>query len=112
MSPYAAVVAVTADVFVEAMVATVSAQLGRRRLSPSDLNKVDFDQSMATNLKSALLCRPSSAECRSVALAVSSTSLGVAPGAGVVCVHYDASKAGLEGLSAIMQRGSPNMESR
>jgi 3-oxoacyl-[acyl-carrier protein] reductase len=109
-------VAVAADVSVaaavEAMLATVAAQLGpvdvlvnnagvaiHRHLD--DLTEAEFDRTIATNLKSAFLCTqaviPGMRERRWGRIV--NVSSGAARGAGVVGVHYNASKAGLEGLT-------------
>ena len=109
-------VAVAADVSVaaavEAMLGTVAAQLGpvdllvnnagiALRRSIDDLSEVDFDQTIATNLKSAFLCTqavvPGMRERRFGRII--NISSGAARGAGAVGVHYNASKAGLEGLT-------------
>jgi 3-oxoacyl-[acyl-carrier protein] reductase len=109
-------VAVAADVSVaaavEAMLATVAAQLGPVDLlinnagvaihrNIDDLSEADFDQTIATNLKSAFLCTraviPGMRERRFGRIV--NISSGAARGAGVVGVHYNASKAGLEGLT-------------
>jgi 3-oxoacyl-[acyl-carrier protein] reductase len=109
-------VAVAADVSaaaaVEAMLATVAAQLGpvdvlvnnagvaiHRHID--DLSEEEFDRTIATNLKSAFLCTqaviPGMRERRWGRIV--NISSGAARGAGVVGVHYNASKAGLEGLT-------------
>jgi 3-oxoacyl-[acyl-carrier protein] reductase len=109
-------VAVAADVSataaVEAMLATVVAQLGpvdvlvnnagvaiHRHID--DLTEAEFDRTIATNLKSAFLCTraviPGMRERRWGRIV--NISSGAARGAGVVGVHYNASKAGLEGLT-------------
>jgi 3-oxoacyl-[acyl-carrier protein] reductase len=109
-------VAVAADVSVaaavEAMLATVAAKLGPVDLLINnagvaihrhidDLTEADFDRTVATNLKSAFLCSqaviPGMRE-RHWGRIVNISS-GAARGAGVVGVHYNASKAGLEGLT-------------
>ena len=109
-------VAVAADVSVaaavEAMLTTVAAQLGPVDLlvnnagvaihrNIDDLSEADFDQTIATNLKSAFLCTraviPGMRERRFGRIV--NISSGAARGAGVVGVHYNASKAGLEGLT-------------
>jgi 3-oxoacyl-[acyl-carrier protein] reductase len=109
-------VAVAADVSVaaavETMLATVAAQLGPVDLlinnagvaihrNIDDLSEADFDQTIATNLKSAFLCTraviPGMRERRFGRIV--NISSGAARGAGVVGVHYNASKAGLEGLT-------------
>jgi 3-oxoacyl-[acyl-carrier protein] reductase len=109
-------VAVAADVSVaaavEAMLTTVAAQLGPVDLlinnagvaihrNIDDLSETDFDRTIATNLKSAFLCTravvPGMRERRFGRIV--NISSGAARGAGVVGVHYNASKAGLEGLT-------------
>jgi len=109
-------VAVAADVSVagavEAMLASVAAQLGPVDLLVNnagvaihrqidDLTEADFDRTIATNLKSVFLCTqaviPRMRERRWGRIV--NISSGAARGAGVVGVHYNASKAGLEGLT-------------
>ena len=109
-------IAIAADVSVAAavdtMLATVAAQLGPIDLlvnnagvaihrNIDDLSEADFDQTLATNLKSAFLCTqaviPGMRERRFGRIV--NISSGAARGAGVVGVHYNASKAGLEGLT-------------
>jgi 3-oxoacyl-[acyl-carrier protein] reductase len=111
-----AAIAVKADVSaraqVEAMIASVTAQLGpidilvnnagiavRRDLD--DLTEADFDRAIAVNLKSAFLCTqavvPGMRE-RGWGRIVNISS-GAARGAGVIGAHYNASKAGMEGLT-------------
>jgi 3-oxoacyl-[acyl-carrier protein] reductase len=109
-------VAVAADVSVpaavEGMLASVTAQLGPVDLLVNnagvaihrqidDLTEADFDRTIATNLKSAFLCTqaviPGMRERRWGRIV--NISSGAARGAGVVGVHYNASKAGLEGLT-------------
>jgi 3-oxoacyl-[acyl-carrier protein] reductase len=97
---------------IEAMMAVVTAQLGpvdvlvnnagvAIRRSIDDLTEADFDRTIATNLKSAFLCTqavlPRMRE-RGWGRIVNISS-GAARGAGVVGVHYNASKAGMEGLT-------------
>ena len=109
-------VAVQADVSdgaaVAAMVARVEAELGaidilvnnagvalRRGLD--DLNEADFDRTIAVNLKSAFLCTQAvlpGMRARRWGRIVNVSS-GAARGAGIVGVHYNASKAGMEGLT-------------
>jgi 3-oxoacyl-[acyl-carrier protein] reductase len=106
----AADVSVAADV--ERMIGAVTAQLGpvdllvnnagvAIRRGIDDLSEEDFDRTIATNLKSAFLCTraviPGMLE-RGWGRIVNISS-GAARGAGVVGVHYNASKAGLEGLT-------------
>jgi 3-oxoacyl-[acyl-carrier protein] reductase len=109
-------VAVQADVSaraaVEAMVATVTAQLGpvdvlvnnagiALRRGIDDLTEADFDRTIVVNLKSAFLCTqaviPGMRE-RGFGRIVNISS-GAARGAGVIGAHYNASKAGMEGLT-------------
>ena len=109
-------VAVQADVSdgaaVAAMVARVEAELGaidilvnnagvavRRGLD--DLNEADFDRTIAVNLKSVFLCTQAvlpGMRARRWGRIVNISS-GAARGAGIVGVHYNASKAGMEGLT-------------
>ncbi len=70
-------------------------------LSLDDLTEVDFDRTLAVNLKSAFLCTQAvlpGMRARGWGRIVNVSS-GAARGAGVVGVHYNASKAGLEGLT-------------
>ncbi len=106
----AADVSVAADV--ERMVATVTAELGpidllvnnagvAIRRGVEKLSEADFDRTIAINLKSAFLCSqaviPGMRE-RGFGRIVNVSS-GAARGAGMIGVHYNASKAGLEGLT-------------
>jgi 3-oxoacyl-[acyl-carrier protein] reductase len=66
-----------------------------------DLTEADFDQTIAVNLKSAFLCTqavlgPMRAQGWGRIVNISS---GAARGAGGVGLHYNASKAGMEGLT-------------
>jgi len=108
--------AVVADVSdrrsVEAMVAEITAKLGsidvlvnnagiaiRRGLD--DLTEEDFDRTIAVNLKSAFLCTAAvlpGMRTRGWGRIVNMSSVA-ARAAGAVGVHYNASKAGLEGLT-------------
>lgn len=103
---------VSIAVAVERMLATVAAQLGPVDLLVNNagvaihrhidnLTEADFDFTIATNLKSAFLCTqaviPGMRE-RSWGRIVNISS-GAARGTGIVGVHYNASKAGLEGLT-------------
>jgi 3-oxoacyl-[acyl-carrier protein] reductase len=103
---------VSARAAVDAMVATVAAQLGpidvlvnnagiALRRGVDDLTEADFDRTIAVNLKSAFLCiqavLPGMRE-RGWGRIVNISS-GAARGAGVIGAHYNASKAGLEGLT-------------
>src|SRR4029453_11970953 len=66
-----------------------------------DLTEADFDRTLAVNLKSAFLCTQAvlpGMRARRWGRIVNVSS-GAARGAGVVGVHYNASKAGLEGLT-------------
>jgi 3-oxoacyl-[acyl-carrier protein] reductase len=66
-----------------------------------DLGEEDFDRSIAVNLKSAFLCTKAvlpGMRTRRWGRIVNISS-GAARGAGVIGVHYNASKAGLEGLT-------------
>jgi 3-oxoacyl-[acyl-carrier protein] reductase len=66
-----------------------------------DLTEEEFDHTMAVNLKSAFLCMqavlPGMRE-RQWGRVVNISS-GAARGAGVIGAHYNASKAGMEGLT-------------
>jgi 3-oxoacyl-[acyl-carrier protein] reductase len=66
-----------------------------------ELTEADFDRTIAVNLKSAFLCTQAvlpgmRSRCWGRIVNISS---GAARGAGVVGVHYNASKAGMEGLT-------------
>ena len=66
-----------------------------------DLTEEDFDFTIATNLKSAFLCMRAvvpGMRSRSWGRIINISS-GAARGAGVVGAHYNASKAGMEGLT-------------
>jgi 3-oxoacyl-[acyl-carrier protein] reductase len=66
-----------------------------------DLTEADFDLTIATNLKSAFLCTQAvlpGMRARRWGRIVNISS-GAARGAGVIGVHYNASKAGMEGLT-------------
>jgi 3-oxoacyl-[acyl-carrier protein] reductase len=108
--------AVRADVSnsdaVKSMVAAIASGLGgvdvlvnnagvaiRRGLD--DLTESDFDRTIAVNLKSAFLCTQAvlpNMRARRWGRIVNISS-GAARGAGVVGLHYNASKAGMEGLT-------------
>src|SRR5260370_23854867 len=65
-----------------------------------DLTESDFDVTIAVNLKSAFLCTQAvlpgmRAKCGRIV----NISSGAARGAGAIGVHYNASKAGMEGLT-------------
>ncbi len=66
-----------------------------------DLTEADFDRTIAVNLKSAFLCTQAvlpGMRARGWGRIVNITS-GAARGAGMVGAHYNASKAGMEGLT-------------
>ncbi len=66
-----------------------------------DLSEADFDRTIAVNLKSAFLCTQAvlpGMRARRWGRVVNITS-GAARGSGIVGVHYNASKAGMEGLT-------------
>ena len=66
-----------------------------------DLSEADFDRTIAVNLKSAFLCTQAvlpGMRARRWGRIVNITS-GAARGSGLVGVHYNASKAGMEGLT-------------
>lgn len=71
------------------------------RRSLDELTEEDFDRAIATNLKSAFLC--TQAVFAGMRLRgwgrIINISSGAARGAGVVGAHYNASKAGMEGLT-------------
>jgi 3-oxoacyl-[acyl-carrier protein] reductase len=71
----------------------------RRNLD--ELTEEDFDHTIATNLKSAFLCTQAAfpgMRARRWGRIINISS-GAARGAGVVGAHYNASKAGMEGLT-------------
>jgi 3-oxoacyl-[acyl-carrier protein] reductase len=66
-----------------------------------DLTEADFDATIAVNLKSAFLCTQTvlpAMRARKWGRIVNISS-GAARGAGAIGVHYNASKAGMEGLT-------------
>jgi 3-oxoacyl-[acyl-carrier protein] reductase len=66
-----------------------------------ELSEAEFDRTLAVNLKSAFLCSQAvlpGMRARGFGRIVNISS-GAARGAGVVGVHYNASKAGMEGLT-------------
>jgi 3-oxoacyl-[acyl-carrier protein] reductase len=109
-------VAVAADVSqaaaVKAMVDQVAASLGPIDIlvnnagvamvrGVDDLTEDDFDRTIAVNLKSAFLCTQAvlpAMRARKWGRIVNISS-GAARGAGAIGVHYNASKAGMEGLT-------------
>jgi 3-oxoacyl-[acyl-carrier protein] reductase len=69
--------------------------------SVDDLTEDDFDRTIAVNLKSAFLCTQAvlpAMRARKWGRIVNISS-GAARGAGAIGVHYNASKAGMEGLT-------------
>jgi 3-oxoacyl-[acyl-carrier protein] reductase len=71
------------------------------RRSLDELTEEDFDRTIATNLKSAFLCMRAvfpGMRARGWGRIINISS-GAARGAGVVGAHYNASKAGMEGLT-------------
>jgi 3-oxoacyl-[acyl-carrier protein] reductase len=109
-------IAVQADVSVAAdvsrLIARAEAELGgidmlvnnagvAMRRGLDDLTEADFDRTIAVNLKSAFLCTqavlPGMRQRRWGRIV--NISSGAARGAGVIGVHYNASKAGMEGLT-------------
>jgi 3-oxoacyl-[acyl-carrier protein] reductase len=66
-----------------------------------DLSEADFDHTLAVNLKSAFLCISAVLPHMRAQRwgRIVNISSGAARGAGVVGVHYNAAKAGLEGLT-------------
>jgi 3-oxoacyl-[acyl-carrier protein] reductase len=109
-------VAARADVSVAAevdsMIVSITAQLGPidilvnnagivLRRDIDDLTEADFDRTIAVNLKSAFLCTQAvvpGMRDRGWGRIVNISS-GAARGAGVIGAHYNASKAGMEGLT-------------
>jgi 3-oxoacyl-[acyl-carrier protein] reductase len=97
---------------VTAMVAAVAEKLGPVDIlinnagialirGVEDLTEADFDRTIAVNLKSAFLCTQAvvaSMKARGWGRIVNISS-GAARGAGGVGLHYNASKAGMEGLT-------------
>lgn len=109
-------VAVAADVSdsaaVTALVRTVGAALGPVDVlvnnagiaiirSLDDMTEADFDQTIAVNLKSAFLCTQAVLPHMRAQRwgRIVNVSSGAARGSGIVGVHYNASKAGMEGLT-------------
>jgi 3-oxoacyl-[acyl-carrier protein] reductase len=109
-------IAVAADVSqgtaVAAMVERVATELGPIDIlvnnagmaivrGVDDLTEAEFDLTIAVNLKSAFLCTQAvlpAMRARKWGRIVNITS-GAARGAGAIGVHYNASKAGMEGLT-------------
>ena len=69
--------------------------------SVDDLSEAEFDQTISVNLKSAFLCTQAvlPAMCAKKWGRIVNISSGAARGAGAIGVHYNASKAGMEGLT-------------
>jgi 3-oxoacyl-[acyl-carrier protein] reductase len=66
-----------------------------------DLTESDFDQTIAVNLKSAFLCTQAVVPAMRAKKwgRIVNISSGAARGGGAIGVHYNASKAGMEGLT-------------
>jgi len=66
-----------------------------------DLTEADFDRTIAVNLKSAFLCTQAVLPAMRAKQwgRIINISSGAARGAGAIGVHYNASKAGMEGLT-------------
>jgi 3-oxoacyl-[acyl-carrier protein] reductase len=77
-----------------------NAGIGRKH-TPDDLTEAEWDATIATNLKSAFLCTQATiAGMRERGWGrIVNISSGAARGAGGIGVHYNASKAGMEGLT-------------
>jgi 3-oxoacyl-[acyl-carrier protein] reductase len=110
------VIAVKADVSradqVAKMVATVKSELGpidilvnnagiAIRRGVDDLTEADFDRTIAVNLKSVFLCTQAVLPMMRQRQwgRIVNISSGAARGAGAIGPHYNASKAGMEGLT-------------
>ena len=97
---------------VKAMLESIARELGQPdvlinnagialRRGLDDLTEAEFDRTIAVNLKSAFLCTQAvlpAMRARRWGRIVNISS-GAARGAGVIGVHYNASKAGMEGLT-------------
>jgi 3-oxoacyl-[acyl-carrier protein] reductase len=109
-------IAIAADVSrraaVEAMFRTVTAEFGSVDILVNnagiglvrgidDLTEEEFDRTIAVNLKSAFLCTQAALPLMRAKNwgRIVNISSGAARGAGGVGVHYNASKAGMEGLT-------------
>jgi 3-oxoacyl-[acyl-carrier protein] reductase len=77
-----------------------NAGVGRRR-GLDDLTEAEFDEAIAVNLKSAFLCSQAALPHMRAQKwgRIVNISSGAARGAGGMGVHYNASKAGMEGLT-------------
>ncbi len=66
-----------------------------------DLTEADFDKTIAVNLKSAFLCIQAAVPAMRAKKwgRIVNISSGAARGAGAIGMHYNASKAGMEGLT-------------
>jgi 3-oxoacyl-[acyl-carrier protein] reductase len=112
----ARVIAVAADVSqaeaVKRMVETVGAEFGAIDILVNnagiaitrgidDLTEADFDQTIAVNLKSVFLCTQAVLPLMRTRKwgRIVNISSGAARGAGAIGPHYNASKAGMEGLT-------------
>jgi 3-oxoacyl-[acyl-carrier protein] reductase len=112
----ARVIAVQADVSrtdqVAKMVATVKSELGPIDIlvnnagiavprGVDDLTEADFDRTIAINLKSVFLCTQAVLPMMKERHwgRIVNVSSGAARGAGAIGPHYNASKAGMEGLT-------------
>ena len=69
--------------------------------SVDDLSEAEFDQTISVNLKSAFLCTQAVLPAMRAKKwgRIVNISSGAARGAGAIGVHYNASKAGMEGLT-------------
>jgi 3-oxoacyl-[acyl-carrier protein] reductase len=97
---------------VRAMMETIARELGQpdvlinnagvaMRRGLDDLTEAEFDRTIAVNLKSAFLCTQAVLPAMRAKRwgRIVNISSGAARGAGVIGVHYNASKAGMEGLT-------------
>jgi 3-oxoacyl-[acyl-carrier protein] reductase len=97
---------------VKSMVETIGRELGQPdilinnagialRRGLDDLTEQDFDRTIAVNLKSAFLCTQAVLPAMRAQRwgRIVNISSGAARGAGVIGAHYNASKAGMEGLT-------------